>query len=140
MLAREHHLSALDGLAAAAAHELGTPLATIALVARELAREMPPGDAHADDLALLISQSQRCRDILGRLTTMSWQGDEHLARVPLSHLIEEVVEPYRAFTRRDRRGAAAGRRSRAGRPAQSGRSSRASSISSRTPSISRATG
>ena len=98
VLAREHHLSALDGLAAAAAHELGTPLATIALVARELAREMPPGDAHADDLALLISQSQRCRDILGRLTTMSWQGDEHLARVPLSHLIEEVVEPYRAFT------------------------------------------
>ncbi len=98
VLAREHHLSALDGLAAAAAHELGTPLATIALVAKELEREMPPGDPHADDLALLISQSQRCRDILGRLTTMSWQGDEHLARVPLSHLIEEVVTPYRAFT------------------------------------------
>ncbi len=98
VLAREHHLSALDGLAAAAAHELGTPLATIALVAKELAREMPAGAPHAEDLALLISQSQRCRDILGRLTTMSWQGDEHLARVPLSHLIEEVVEPYRAFS------------------------------------------
>jgi two-component system sensor histidine kinase RegB len=98
VLAREHHLSALDGLAAAAAHELGTPLATIAVVAKEMARELPKDSPLAEDLALVISQSQRCRDILGRLTTLSWQGDEHLARVPLSHLIEEVVEPYRAFT------------------------------------------
>jgi two-component system sensor histidine kinase RegB len=97
VLAREHHLSALDGLAAAAAHELGTPLATIALVAKEMVRETPDGDQRREDLALIMSQSQRCRDILGRLTTLSWQGDEHLARVPLSHLIEEVVAPYRAF-------------------------------------------
>jgi two-component system sensor histidine kinase RegB len=97
VLAREHHLSALDGLAAAAAHELGTPLATIALVAKEMEREMVEGDPRHEDLALISSQSQRCRDILGRLTTLSWQGDEHLARVPLSHLIEEVVAPYRGF-------------------------------------------
>ena len=97
VLAREHHLSALDGLAAAAAHELGTPLATIALVAKEMEREMVEGDPRHEDLALIRSQSQRCREILGRLTTLSWQGDEHLARVPLSHLIEEVVSPYRAF-------------------------------------------
>ncbi len=97
VLAREHHLSALDGLAAAAAHELGTPLATIALVAKEMEREMPPADPRREDVALIRSQSQRCRDILGRLTTLSWQGDEHLARVPLSHLVEEVVAPYRAF-------------------------------------------
>jgi two-component system sensor histidine kinase RegB len=97
VLAREHHLSALDGLAAAAAHELATPLATIALVAKELEREMPPDAPHADDVALLRSQSQRCRDILSRLTSLSTEGDQHLARLPLSHLIEEVVEPYRAF-------------------------------------------
>ena len=98
VLAREHHLSALDGLAAAAAHELGTPLATIALVAKEMEREMVEADPRREDLALISSQSQRCRDILGRLTTLSWQGDDHLARVPLSHLIEEVVSPYRGFT------------------------------------------
>jgi two-component system sensor histidine kinase RegB len=97
VLAREHHLSALDGLAAAAAHELGTPLATISLVAKELQREMPDGSPQAEDLALLTSQSQRCREILSRLTSLSEQGDQHLARLPLSHLIEEVVEPYRAF-------------------------------------------
>ncbi len=97
VLAREHHLAALDGLAAAAAHELSTPLATIALVAKELEREMPAGSAHADDVALITSQSRRCRDILARLTSLSDQGDQHLARQPLSHLIEEVVAPYRVF-------------------------------------------
>jgi two-component system sensor histidine kinase RegB len=97
VLAREQHLYALDGLAAAAAHELGTPLATIALVAKELERDMPPGTPHGDDVALLRSQSQRCRDILARLTSLSSQGDQHLARLPLSHLIEEVVEAYRSF-------------------------------------------
>src|SRR5690606_12719384 len=90
-------LSALDGLAAAAAHELGTPLATIALVAKELERDFRPGSAHADDVALLRSQSQRCRDILTKLTSLSHQTDLHLARLPLSHLIDEVVGPYRDF-------------------------------------------
>jgi two-component system sensor histidine kinase RegB len=97
VLAREQHLYALDGLAAAAAHELGTPLATIALVAKELEREIPPGSPYAEDVALLRSQSQRCREILSRLTSMSGQVDLHLARLPLSHLVEEVVEAYRAF-------------------------------------------
>jgi two-component system sensor histidine kinase RegB len=98
VLAREQHLYALDGLAAAAAHELGTPLATIALVAKEMERDFPPGSPHADDVALLRSQSQRCRDILARLTSLSGQQDKHLGRLPLSHLIEEVVEAYRAFS------------------------------------------
>jgi len=97
VLAREQHLSALDGLAAAAAHELGTPLATIALVAKELEREFPAGSDHADDVALLRSQSERCRDILTKLTSLSDQPDRMLARLPLSHLLEEVVEPYRVF-------------------------------------------
>ncbi len=97
VLTREQHLSALDGLAAAAAHELGTPLATIALVARELEREMAGDDRHAEDIALLNSQAQRCRDILAKLTSMSGELDQAIARQPISHLVEEVVEPYRAF-------------------------------------------
>ena len=94
VLAREQHLSALDGLAAAAAHELGTPLATIALVAKELERELPADSPHADDVALLRSQSQRCRDILGKLTSLSTQTDKLLDRLPISHLVAEVVEPH----------------------------------------------
>ena len=97
VLAREQHLSALDGLAAAAAHELGTPLATIALVAKELERAVPADSEYADDIALLTSQAKRCRDILGKITSLSGEGDLHLARLPLTHLVDEVVEPYRAF-------------------------------------------
>lgn len=96
-LASEQHLSALDGLAAAAAHELGTPLATITLVAKELERELPPGNAYADDISLLTGQAERCRDILAKLTSQSGETDRYLAPLPLSHLIEEVVEPYRVF-------------------------------------------
>ena len=96
VLAREQHLSALDGLAAAAAHELGTPLATIALVVRELERELPSGDSHAGDIKLLREQSDRCRDILRRLASLGF-GDAPFDRMPLSHLLEEVVAPHRPF-------------------------------------------
>ena len=59
MLAREQHLSQLDGLAAAAAHELGTPLATIALVAKELDLQLPPDSPLAGDVALLWTDWSR---------------------------------------------------------------------------------
>ena len=68
VLAREQQLHALDGLAAAAAHELGTPLSTIAVVAKELAREAPKDGNFAEDIALLQSQAERCREILSKLT------------------------------------------------------------------------
>jgi len=95
VLAREQHLIALDGLAAAAAHELGTPLATIALVAKELERELPVDSPYAEDIGLLKSQAQRCRDILTKLTSLSSELDHPHTHQPLSHLIEELVEPYR---------------------------------------------
>ena len=63
-LAREQRVSAVGALAAAAAHELGSPLATIAVVAKELAHELPPDSPHAEDAALLMSQSERCRPSL----------------------------------------------------------------------------
>jgi len=97
VLAREHRLHALDGLAAAAAHELGTPLSTIAVVAKELARELPTDSPVAGDIELLRSQAQRCREILETLTDRSNEGDPLHEHLPLTHLIEEAVEPYRVF-------------------------------------------
>ena len=94
-LAREQRLSALDGLAAAAAHELGTPLATIALVAKELKRELPKKGAHTEDIDLLISQTGRCREILSRLANRDAQADDMYARVKLSVMIEDLVAPIR---------------------------------------------
>ena len=97
ILQREQHLSALDGLAAAAAHELGTPLATIALVAKEMERELGEDSRFKEDVVLLRSQSERCRGILKRLTSLSSEGEEHLARLPFTSLIEEVIAPHRNF-------------------------------------------
>src|SRR6202043_1530267 len=95
VLAREQHLSQLDGLAAAAAHELGTPLATITLIAKELQLAIKSGSEHADDVRLLNEQARRCRAILGKLTELS--TGHPFDRMSLSTLIEEVVAPHRDF-------------------------------------------
>ena len=102
-LARQQQLYALDGLAAAAAHELGTPLATIAVVAREMRQACPPAledcaedqRGFCEDLDLLVSQAERCRDILSRLADHRAQNDAMLARVKLTVMLEEIVEPVR---------------------------------------------
>ena len=96
VLAREQHLTQLDGLAAAAAHALGTPLSTISVIAKELEREMDPKSAHAEDIRLLREQAQRCRDILGKLSELPAES-EHYDRLPLSGLLEEVAAPHRDF-------------------------------------------
>ena len=97
VLQREQHLSALDGLAAAAAHELGTPLATITLVAKEMEKALGNDPKYGEDVKLLRSQSERCREILKRLTSLSSEGEAHLSRLPLTSLVEEVTAPHRDF-------------------------------------------
>jgi len=94
VLAREQRLSALGALAAAAAHELGTPLATISIVAKELAREAPSKGVK-EDAELLVSQAERCREILRRLTeTPQAASDEVHERLSLRQLVQEVIEPH----------------------------------------------
>ncbi len=95
VLAREQRLSALDGMAAAAAHELGTPLATIALVAKELKRELPEKGPYTEDIDLLISQTARCREILARLSNREAQTDDMYLRTKMLAMIEDLIEPLR---------------------------------------------
>jgi len=95
VLAQEQRLSDLDGLAAAAAHELGTPLATIALVAKELKHDLPNAQDFAEDLDLLSSQSDRCREILSTLANRDEQREDMLTRLKLTVLLEELIEPFR---------------------------------------------
>ena len=97
VLQREQHLSNLDGLAAAAAHELGTPLATIALVSKEMTRELEKGSALYEDATLLRSQAERCREILQKLTSLSSEGDRHIGTMPFTAFMEEIAEPHRNF-------------------------------------------
>jgi two-component system sensor histidine kinase RegB len=94
VLARERRLSALGGLAASAAHELGTPLATIAIVAKEMAREAVTPQVR-EDAELLMAQAQRCREILARLTETPGASDEVHERMSLLQLLQEVIEPHR---------------------------------------------
>ena len=97
VLQREQRLAALGGLAAAAAHELGTPLATIQVVARELLRASSGNPAAAEDAALILQQAERCRDILKQLSQQPEEGEAAFADVGLKALLEEVVEPHRGF-------------------------------------------
>lgn len=102
-LQREQQVSALGALAAAAAHELGTPLATITLVAKELSRDLPAGSEAAEDAELLVSQAERCRDILAELSARpSDDSGDRFYPIPLTALIDEAAARHRrpkiAFT------------------------------------------
>jgi two-component system sensor histidine kinase RegB len=94
-LAREQRLSALGGLAAAAAHELGSPLSTIAVVAKEMKHDVERGTQLAEDVDLLIEQSERCRDILAGLSQRpETDPGDPFARIPISALAEAAAEPH----------------------------------------------
>jgi two-component system, sensor histidine kinase RegB len=92
-LAREQKLTDLGGVVAAAAHELGTPLATIKLVSAELLDELKDNPELAADAALIRNQADRCRDIL-RDMGRAGKDDLHLRQAPLSAVIEEAAEPH----------------------------------------------
>ena len=93
-LAREQKLTDLGGVVAAAAHELGTPLATIKLASSELWNELQDQPDLAEDAALIRDQADRCRDIL-RDMGRAGKDDLHLRQAPLMTVLEEAAEPHR---------------------------------------------
>ncbi|MBK5928888.1 sensor histidine kinase RegB [Rhodobaculum claviforme] len=96
-LAREQKLTDLGGVVAAAAHELGTPLATIKLTSAELVddltRALPDRPELIEDAALIRDQADRCRDIL-RSMGRAGKEDTHLRQAPLSAVLREAAEPH----------------------------------------------
>ena len=92
-LAREQKLTDLGGVVAAAAHELGTPLATIKLVSGELLDELGDDPDLADDVRLIGEQANRCTAIL-RSMGRAGKDDLHMRRVPLEGLLREAAEPH----------------------------------------------
>jgi two-component system sensor histidine kinase RegB len=96
-LAREQQVSALGGLAAAAAHELGSPLGTIAVVVKEIGRDLSADHALAEDVSLLQSQVDRCREILARLSRRpsATSDPEAFADLGIANMMEMVAQPWR---------------------------------------------
>ncbi|MFO1247172.1 MAG: ActS/PrrB/RegB family redox-sensitive histidine kinase [Alphaproteobacteria bacterium] len=94
-LSREHRLAALGALATAAAHELGTPLGTIAVVARELERSLPANSTDVEDVKLLREQAERCRTIIARLANPEEAMLGATARLPLGPFLEDVAGGHR---------------------------------------------
>ncbi|MDM7931792.1 sensor histidine kinase RegB [Tabrizicola sp.] len=98
-LAREQKLTDLGGVVAAAAHELGTPLATIKLVSSELMAELQGQPVLLEDARLIGEQADRCRDIL-RDMGRAGKDDLHLRQAPLSAALREAAEPHMARGKR----------------------------------------
>jgi len=94
-LSSEHRLAALGALATAAAHELGTPLGTIAVVARELERALPENSPEMEDVRLLRQQADRCRAIIARLANPGEALLGATARLPLGALLDDIAMPHR---------------------------------------------
>lgn len=92
-LAREQKLTDLGGVVAAAAHELGTPLATIKLASGELIEELSDRPELSADARLIREQADRCRDIL-RSMGQAGKDDLHMRRAPVSAIVREAAEPH----------------------------------------------
>jgi two-component system sensor histidine kinase RegB len=92
-LAREQKLTDLGGVVAAAAHELGTPLATIKLVSSEMIEELEGSPELQEDARLIRTQADRCRDIL-RSMGRAGKDDLHLRQAPLAAVLREAADPH----------------------------------------------
>ena len=94
VIAKEYELESLGGQAAAAAHSLGTPLATITVVAKELRKEISFDSKHSKDLDLLISQAKRCGDILKKISQKQIIEDKFLSAIKFEDLLIEILRSF----------------------------------------------
>ncbi len=92
---KEYELESLGGQAAAAAHSLGTPLATISVVAKELKKEIGDNEDLSKDIDLLISQSKRCSEILKRISKKQIEEDKFFSSTKLENLLEEIINSFK---------------------------------------------
>ena len=95
VIAKEYELESLGGQAAAADHSLGTPLATIAVVAKELKKEIGDNKDISKDIDLLISQTKRCSEILKKISKKQIEEDIFLSSIKLEDLLEEIIDSFK---------------------------------------------
>ena len=98
VLAKEYELESLGGQAAAAAHSLGTPLATINVVASELKKELENNKELSKDVDLLIAQTKRCGEILKQISKKQIKDDEFFKKTKLEDLLDEIIESFKEIS------------------------------------------
>ena len=95
VISKEYELESLGGQAAAAAHSLGTPLATISVVAKELKKEIGDETELSKDIDLLISQTKRCSEILKQISKKQIEEDIFLSSIKFEDLLEEIIVSFK---------------------------------------------
>tara|TARA_B110001450_G_C17604516_1_gene474474 strand:+ start:58 stop:1347 length:1290 start_codon:yes stop_codon:yes gene_type:complete len=95
VIAKEYELESLGGQAAAAAHSLGTPLATISVVATELKKEIGNDKNFSKDIDLLFSQTKRCGEILKKISKKQIKEDEFFIKTNIENLLDEIIESFK---------------------------------------------
>jgi two-component system sensor histidine kinase RegB len=95
VISKEYELESLGGQAAAAAHSLGTPLATISVVAKELKKEIGEDKEISKDIDLLISQTKRCSEILKKISKKQIEKDSFFSLIKLEDLLEEIINSFK---------------------------------------------
>lgn len=94
-LSRQRQLAALGAQAAAAAHELGSPLSTIAIIAKDLHRDYANDPELKEDITLLVEQTRRCSEILKDFSTNPERDEDPIvtARTP-AQLMQDLADSY----------------------------------------------
>jgi two-component system, sensor histidine kinase RegB len=101
VISKEYELESLGGQAAAAAHSLGTPLATISVVAKELKKEIGDDKEISKDIDLLISQTKRCSEILKQISKKQIKEDIFLSSIKFEDLLEEIIDSFKETSSKD---------------------------------------
>ena len=102
IMAQEHELLSLGGQAAAAAHSLGTPLSTIKIITRDLAKQLENNKEFKKDLELLNSQVERCNEILKRLSLNPVEEDEFIDKdLTVREYLSEIISSFKEISNKN---------------------------------------
>ena len=102
LISKEHELVSLGTQAAAAAHSLGTPLSTIKIISQELLEEFNNDKNLKKDIELLVSQVDRCNEILKRLSINSTLEDDFIDKdLSLHNYLKEIVNSFKEISNKN---------------------------------------
>ena len=98
VMAKEHELLSLGGQAAAAAHSLGTPLSTIKIITQDLIRQFKGQKDIGKDIELLLSQVERCNEILKRLSLNPVEEDDFIDKdLRMRDYLSEIILSFNSL-------------------------------------------